>query len=105
MAKLKNQIIKEKVLVLNSDHLRHVREGVWRRVFPNEGGGGGDKKKQRRADASQMVTEMGSSGFSVAPSSPPNRAVALNRCLVHVRLHNQGVFPNLSLWNADDIWN
>lgn len=44
MAKLKNQIIKEKVLVLNSDHLRHVREGVWRRVFPNEGGGGGIKK-------------------------------------------------------------
>lgn len=83
MAKLRNQIIKQKVPVLNSDHLSHVREGVWRRVFPNEGSGWGRgyKKKQPRADASQMVTEMGSSGFSVAPSSPPNRAVALKQML------------------------
>ena len=38
MAKLRSQIIKQKVHVLNSDHLTHVREGVWRSVFSNEGG-------------------------------------------------------------------
>lgn len=38
MAKLRNQTIKQKVLVLNYDNLRHVRKRVWSGMFPNEGG-------------------------------------------------------------------
>lgn len=44
MAKLRSQIIKQKVHVLNSDHL-HVREGCGGACFPNEGG-----KKTNKAE-------------------------------------------------------
>lgn len=38
MAALSNQVITQKVLVVNYDNLGHVREGVWSSMFPNEGG-------------------------------------------------------------------
>lgn len=68
MAELSNQTIKQKVLVLNYDNLRHDREGMWSSMFPNEEG----KRKPER------ICPRWSNGLL---SSPPNLAVALTEML------------------------
>lgn len=99
MAKLRNQTIKQKVLVLNYDNLRHVSEGVWSSMLPNEGG------KNTQNGFVPDGHRNGLLWLLELHSSPPNLAVAFQEMHGSCEAIITEFYKTFSSWNMYDIWN